>query len=111
MGRPSNAQDPANPLCGAPFLETLQNVIEDPEGFSDPHRDVRLRVIRASGLSRADGLFTGKSDPYAVVYWNDEKVGTTKVVQDSLEPEWGEDMPLRVFLEQRNGLMIQVRFR
>ena len=44
----------------------------------------------------------GASDPYAVVYWNDEKVGTTKVIEDDLNPIWDEDMPIRVPLESKN---------
>lgn len=81
-----------------------EQVVEDPEGFMDPYKDVRIRVHRCSDLKRADG-FLGKSDPYAVVYWNDEKVGTTKVIDDDLDPVWDEDMPIRVPLESMNSLV------
>ena len=33
-------------------------------GFQDEIQDHRIRIIGASDLSRADGMFTGKSDPY-----------------------------------------------
>ena len=36
------------------------------------------------------------------------QVGTTKVIDDNLDPQWNEDMPLRVPIETKNSLVIQV---
>ena len=107
MNKPHNAAHPQNPLTGAPFLETLAEVVESPEGFMDATKDMRLRVIGCKGLKRADG-FVGKSDPYAVVYWNEEKLGTTKTVENDLNPTWNEDFPISVNLEHENTLRVAV---
>ena len=47
----------------------------------------RLRIIRASGLRKAD-LF-GQSDPYCVVTWNGTELGRTEHIDDTREPFWG----------------------
>jgi Ca2+-binding EF-hand superfamily protein len=107
MNKPHNASHPQNPLNGAPFLETLQEVVESPEGFMDATKDMRLRVIGCKNLKRADG-FMGKSDPYAVIYWNGEKLGTTKTIEDNLNPVWNEDFPITINLEMKNTLRIAV---
>ena len=107
MNKTHNAAHPQNPLNGAPFLETLQEVVESPEGFMDATKDMRLRVIGCKDLKRADG-FLGKSDPYAVVYWNGEKLGTTKTIEDNLNPVWNEDFPITINLEMKNTLRIAV---
>ena len=108
MNKPHNAAHPQNPLNGSVgFLETLQEVVESPEGFMDASKDMRLRVIGCKNLKRADG-FMGKSDPYAVVYWNGEKLGTTKTIEDNLDPVWNEDFPISINLEMKNTLRIAV---
>ena len=56
MLKPRNRGKPKNPLNGAPFLETLAECVEDPVGYEDECKDVRLRVVAAHALSRADGL-------------------------------------------------------
>ena len=57
------------------------------------NKEVSLRVIRAAGLAKADFSFTGKgaSDPFCEVMWRGEKVHTTKVVNNNLNPEWMDE--------------------
>eukprot|EP01050_Picozoa_sp_SAG11_P005917 SAG11_NODE_437_length_9468_cov_12.581385_5_plen_1001_part_00 len=64
MLKPRNRSHSSNPLNGADFLEVLARAVEDPEGFQDEAVDLRLCVIKAEQLQRADGLL-GKSDPCA----------------------------------------------
>eukprot|EP01052_Picozoa_sp_SAG31_P014878 SAG31_NODE_939_length_10873_cov_5.403843_9_plen_354_part_00 len=54
----------------------------------------RLTVMAASGLKAADR--NGMSDPYAIVYLNDDEVGRTTVKSRSLTPEWNESFDIAV---------------
>ena len=64
---------------------------------TDPHehenKDVSLRIMSASGLAKADFSFTGKgaSDPFCEVTWRGQKVHTTKVINNNLDPEWVDE--------------------
>jgi hypothetical protein len=49
-------------------------------------RNLGVWVCAARGLPKSDLL--GRSDPYAVVRWDDTCVGQTAVVKRSLEPNW-----------------------
>ena len=51
------------------------------------NRPLLVRVVDAYGLRKAD-LF-GKSDPFAVVHYENEEYGRTQVIQESLDPFWG----------------------
>ena len=55
----------------------------------------RLVVLCAADLPKMD-RFSGASDPFAVVYWNDEKVGQTPVLRKTLSPQWGLTVPLDI---------------
>ena len=59
---------------------------EDESDFKITNR--RLVVVCAEGLRNADRIFGGKSDPYAVIFWDGRRVGQTKVVKDDLNPTW-----------------------
>ena len=48
----------------------------------------RLRLVGAMGLQGVDLM--GKADPYAIVYWNNARVGETAVAKNTLEPSWPE---------------------
>ena len=65
----------------------------------EPRRWVQLHVQRAENLRAADalgGVFSkfdqitggGKSDPYAIVFWNRKEMGRSKVVNNNLDPEF-----------------------
>lgn len=68
----------------------------DSEYTLRPTAIVEVNVLRASGLKNSDRI--GKSDPYATVRFGPihalKTVGRTKIVNNSLDPEWG-DSPLR----------------
>ena len=57
------------------------------------HEWLHVNIKKAVGLAKADtALFGmgGSSDPYFVVYWNREKVFTSKVIDNNENPEWDE---------------------
>lgn len=62
----------------------------------------QLIIELADGLRNADGLMGGKSDPYAVVYFNGKKFGKTKIIDNTLHPIWNEDFE---FLCEDQGLL------
>jgi hypothetical protein len=45
-----------------------------------------VTIVSAAGLAKAD-LF-GKSDPFCVLYFMDEEIGSTNVISNSLDPIW-----------------------
>lgn len=54
----------------------------------------RLVVLRAENLPKSDRF--GESDPYAVVYWNDERVGQSPILENNANPAWGFTVPLSI---------------
>lgn len=54
----------------------------------------RLVVLRAENLPKSDRF--GESDPYAVVYWNDERIGQSPVLENTANPAWGFTVPLAI---------------
>ena len=75
-----------------------------------PKKDVMVTVLRASGLAKADFSFTGKgaSDPFCEVRWNGHKVHKTKVINNNLDPEWGETCALGVSPDGTGEMVISV---
>ena len=65
-----------------------------------------VRIVRAEKVKQAD-LFGG-SDPYAEIFWNDQKVGQTAHIEDTHNPEWDESFPLLVQPGQVNTLRVEV---
>ena len=63
-----------------------------------------VRIVRGSGLIQAD-MFDG-SDPYCEVFWNDERVGTTRVISDSLNPHWNESFRILIEPAKTNTLKL-----
>mmetsp|Transcript_364 Transcript_364/g.820 ORF Transcript_364/g.820 Transcript_364/m.820 type:complete len:466 (-) Transcript_364:79-1476(-) len=53
-----------------------------------------LQVLEAAQLAALD--IGGKSDPYAVVLYNGEKVGQSPTVSTSLDPIWGYEIKLPI---------------
>jgi hypothetical protein len=49
-----------------------------------------ITLVRGEDLAQADDC--GGSDPYCVVTFNNFQVGTTKVVTNDLNPEWGHSL-------------------
>jgi hypothetical protein len=62
----------------------------------------RLMVMGADGLAKAD-RFSGSSDPYAVVFWEGERLCQTPVVPSELSPRWGFPVPLEIAAEAGGG--------
>ena len=89
-----------NPLANSSF--TGEDPNDSPMNIEKP-LDVdpcRLLVIEfADGLRNADTLFGGKSDPYAVVSWNGTHVGKTKIIDNTLHPQWHESFEFDVRTE------------
>jgi hypothetical protein len=65
-----------------------------------------IEIIGATGLAKADLL--GASDPYCVIYFNDEKVGKTRVRKNTLEPIWNEKFPITYDDQARNVMRIEM---
>ena len=61
----------------------------------------KLVIVGASGLRNVD--VWGTSDPYAIVYWDEERVGQTEVQNDNLNPTWNEEFS--VVVPKEGGLM------
>jgi hypothetical protein len=53
-------------------------------------RLLRLEVVRAHDLPRADTF--GSSDPYCIVKWGGKEVGRTKVIWNTLEPIYEDEV-------------------
>jgi hypothetical protein len=65
-----------------------------------------IELAGANGLAKADLL--GASDPYAVVYFNDECLGKTRVRKNTLEPVWNERFGIRAEARDHNTLRIEL---
>ena len=61
-----------------------------------------LVIMKAVGLRAADKR---TSDPYAVVFWDDIKVGQTSVVKETLDPTWDEEFELAINPDIGQGLL------
>jgi hypothetical protein len=76
---------------------------------SAPEKNVmikrRLTIVGATEL-RSRGL--GKADPFAVVYWNQRRVGETQVERSTATPEWNAEVALDVVLRKHNTLRVEV---
>ena len=57
-------------------------------------KKVTLHVLEAFGLAKADRF--GKSDPFAVLSLNGERIGKTKVRSDTMEPIWDDGFVIEV---------------
>jgi hypothetical protein len=64
----------------------------------------RLVVLRAADLPKSDRI--GDSDPYVVVYWNDERIGQSPILNDNANPAWGFTVPLAI--PRPEGGMVRV---
>ena len=51
---------------------------------------VKFEILRATHLANKDGSF-GLSDPYVRAYAHGQKIGSTSVVSNSLNPVWPGD--------------------
>jgi hypothetical protein len=72
-------------------------------------RCFRLHILNATGLAQADAK--GKSDPYVLVYFNDQLIGQTEHIENDHDPVWMDEyflipMPLDV---KDSKLRIEVR--
>jgi hypothetical protein len=92
-----------------PSAQELMDVEEE-------DRRVCFQVARANNLKSADGdgsSLSALADAYCVVYWNDRKVCTTAVVQDSSEPRWSHEvfevlLPPLMTMQRTSSLRIEV---
>eukprot|EP01095_Lingulamoeba_sp_RSL-Kostka_P014388 TRINITY_DN625_c0_g1_i5.p1 TRINITY_DN625_c0_g1~~TRINITY_DN625_c0_g1_i5.p1 ORF type:complete len:377 (+),score=227.86 TRINITY_DN625_c0_g1_i5:69-1199(+) len=55
---------------------------------------IEVEVLEATNLLAAD--YDGTSDPYLVIYVNDNKVATTPVIKNTLNPDWDEEYMIDV---------------
>eukprot|EP01043_Picozoa_sp_COSAG02_P008344 COSAG02_NODE_265_length_26599_cov_13.943698_9_plen_1428_part_00 len=60
-----------------------------------------LVVVGASGLRNVD--VWGTSDPYAILYWDDDRIGQTEVQNDNLNPTWNE--AFSIVIPKEGGVM------
>eukprot|EP01103_Thecamoeba_quadrilineata_P010062 TRINITY_DN2078_c0_g1_i1.p1 TRINITY_DN2078_c0_g1~~TRINITY_DN2078_c0_g1_i1.p1 ORF type:complete len:525 (-),score=107.32 TRINITY_DN2078_c0_g1_i1:925-2499(-) len=51
---------------------------------------LEVRVLKAKNLVNKDGMFSGKSDPYALVVLDGKTIGKTKTIDNNLSPVWKE---------------------
>ena len=65
-----------------------------------------IRVGSGHELKQAD-MFDG-SDPYCEVFWSDERVGTTRCIEDSLNPAWNECFRILVEPARMNTLRVKL---
>merc|ERR1711871_203242 len=65
----------------------------------------RLLVVRAQSLRNADKI--GKSDPYAVVYFDNRRVGQTKTMRNTVDPRWDAEFEL-LDVDKQSVLKIMV---
>lgn len=79
------------------FLHTLGSLGASPQGPARPKRGLtetlRICVLRGEDLVAKDRNILGAktaSDPYAVVYVNNVRVGQTKHMNQTLSPEWND---------------------
>lgn len=52
---------------------------------------VCLQIIAAMNLAKADKGKGGKSDPYCLIYWNGKKLGQSSVIENTHDPQWGNE--------------------
>lgn len=80
----------------------------EPRG--DPVRNGTLHVLSAADLKSADSLGSEQlgSDPYVDIYYNDEKIGSTRVVWDSCDPVFNEKFTVPVRADKMNELRLEV---
>eukprot|EP00759_Apiculatamorpha_spiralis_P031993 PhF_6_TR33648/c0_g2_i2/m.49211/K19907/SYT7; synaptotagmin-7 len=57
-----------------------------------------VKVLKCRNLENADGVGAGKSDPYVIVQCGTEKK-QTKVIEDELDPRFGETFTFNVNLQ------------
>ena len=63
----------------------------------------QVLVVAATGLRKTDMM--GKSDPYAVVYLDDEKVGQTDFLAKTLDPHWEAEIPVQIVQTYVDGVL------
>ena len=82
--------DKANTLVKGNITFRLQDVKAITEGEKDEGARVKVRICvkSAHNLAKADTF--GKSDPYAVVKYDNRMVGKTRYMDSTLNPEWND---------------------
>ena len=65
--------------------------------------DRQVTIVGAHGLRKTDMM--GKSDPYAVVYLNDEKVGQTDFQSKTLDPNWESEFQVQIPQTYHDGVL------
>ena len=80
---------------------------KDENGIQDPKEGgiLAVKIIRAKELVKTDLI--GKSDPYAVIRHGAQKF-TTKVVKNSLEPEWNYEAQVTIPDQGDNAVTIEL---
>ena len=48
-----------------------------------------LHIVKANDLAKADML--GKSDPFVVIEYNNEEIGRTITINDTMDPKWKDE--------------------
>ena len=75
-------------------VETQYKVDETGNAVKLAPEEGVVHIQRAEGLKMAD-MYDG-SDPYCVVFWNEQEVGRSRVFEDSNSPEFDQMFEIRV---------------
>lgn len=65
--------------------------------------DRQITIVGAKGLRKTDMM--GKSDPYAVLYLNDEKVGQTEFQSKTIDPTWEAEYQVQIPQTYHDGVL------
>merc|ERR1719431_637601 len=77
----------------------------DPKQTDEPLGNVHLEIIQAKDLIKADLI--GKSDPYAVVTYGDDKI-KTKTIKNNLNPQWNFEADIPIDPKGPSTLKVEV---
>lgn len=66
-----------------------------------------VTVHQARGLQKTD--LVGSADPFCEIYWQNELVGKTRVLKDTLEPVWEESFDMEPSGDIKSGGVISCR--
>ena len=84
---PGFGSAPSNNL---PNTHKPNNTIPPPHIVQPKAKGYKVHIVSASGLHPMD--VNGHSDPYCVVWHNETKLHTTKVVIKNLNPQWSDEV-------------------
>jgi len=63
---------------------------DDDDDDLDGEDTMQIQILAAKNLSKVDMM--GLSDPYAIIFYNEEEIGRTAVVSNNLYPRWDNQL-------------------